>query len=199
MSTLQSFLINHRSMSHCTHTTTYNPRGKYSIPDEKLKEFTCLYAQPLLNGKQLSVTEFSPNNYIPVLVDVDIKKIIDSDDMILLYNANHVSDIVCCFIEVFKEILMDVKEEDLSCFVMERDGYIVTNDSQKYCKNGFHLHFPKVFLTRIQQECILIPIVKQKMISKKIQLPDGMTYDTIFDETIYKGKGKPWYLSLIHI
>lgn len=194
MSTLQSFLINHRSMSHCTHTTTYNPRGKYSIPDEKLKEFTCLYAQALLNGKQLSVTEFSTNNYIPVLVDVDIKKIIDSDDMILLYNANHVSDIVRCFIEVFEEILMDVKEEDLSCFVMERDGYIVTNDSQKFCKNGFHLHFPKVFLTRIQQECILIPIVKQKMISKKIQLPDGMTYDTIFDETIYKGKGKPWYM-----
>jgi P4 family phage/plasmid primase-like protien len=193
MSTLQYFLNNHRSISHCTHTST-NPRGKFSIPEEKLEEFLSLYTNALDNGKTLSITEFSPNSYIPVLVDVDLKKIVESDEITMLYDSVNVCDIVYCFIDVFKEILMNVSEEDLCCFVMERPGYFIYNDNQKFYKNGFHLHFPKIFLTRIQQEYIVIPIVKQRMKSKHVSLPKGMTYDTIFDESIYKGKGKPWYM-----
>ncbi len=196
MSALHNFLSSHRSQTHCSHTST-NPRGKYFIPENELDTFYKVYTNAFqTNKKSLSITEFSSNCYIPIIIDIDLKKEIDEDDSFYaLYSNTNVADIVFCFIDVLKNILLNTNENDLCCFVMERDGYFVDQEGKKkYWKNGFHLHFPKIFLTRVQQEAILLPIVRETLRKRNVILPNNLTADTIFDDSIYKGKGKPWYL-----
>ena len=74
-------------------------------------------------------------------------------------------------------------------FVMERKGYLEKRNQKTYYKNGFHLHFPRIFLTKIQIELILIKKVKKILKEENFELPNGLQYHNVIDESIYKGKG----------
>ena len=196
MQNLQKYLDSHRCNGNPTHTSM-NPPGKYELTDDTLKKFLFSYAQSLRQHHIFSLTEISTSCFIPVIVDIDLKVEVKDDSLPLkLYNLKHVSDIVFCFLEVLKSILVDVSPSDLHCFLLERNGYISkkTTSENVFFKNGFHLHFPKIFLSRVQQEEILLPKVKEMMKLSNIDLPNGSTYDTIIDESIYRGKGKQWFM-----
>lgn len=196
-STLQDFLFEHRVGDDkvITHTTI-QPKGKYHIPIEENRRFYHLYNQYILKHKSHTILENPISNYIPVIVDIDLKEELKENERPrgLLYEKKHIRNISNVFIRVLKEILIDVKEEDLCCFIMERKGYLEKRNQKTYYKNGFHLHFPRVFLTKIQIEVILIKKVKKILKDENIELPNGLEYHNVIDESIYKGRGKPWFL-----
>ena len=55
-------------------------------------------------------------------------------------------NIVDCLFCVLKEVLLDQKEDDMCSFLLERTGYIEKKNSKKYYKNGFHIHFPRIWI-----------------------------------------------------
>jgi P4 family phage/plasmid primase-like protien len=198
-SSLQEFLHQHRVGGNeiITHTSI-QPNGKYFIPNEETRKFYYLYNQYIQKNKGHTILEIPISNYIPIIVDIDLKKEVkqNSEPKGNLYNLKNVKGIIETYMKILKEILVDVKDEDLCCFLMERDAYMEQKDlkSKKYIKNGFHLHFPRIFLTKIQIEVILMKKVKQYLKEENISLPNGLTYHNVIDESIYKGKGKPWFL-----
>ena len=108
------------------------PPGKYELTDDTLKKFLFSYAQSLRQHHIFSLTEISTSCFIPVIVDIDLKVEVKDDSLPLkLYNLNHVSDIVFCFLEVLKSILVDVSPSDLHCFLLERNGYISKKPHRK--------------------------------------------------------------------
>lgn len=197
MSILQDFLNQHRVRDNgqVTHTSI-QPSGRYSISNEESRKFYYLYNQYISHNKGHTILEIPNSNYIPVIVDVDLKKEVKTSDKISLYNEGHVSTIANAFMNVLKEILLNIKEDDLCCFLMEREGYTEQKgaNSKKYLKNGFHLHFPRIFLTKIQIEKIVIKKVKEYLKNTNAVLPNGLNHTNVLDESIYKGKGKPWFL-----
>ena len=194
---LQDFLFQHRVKEDevITHTTI-QPKGKYNIPIEDSKRFYTLYNNYITKHKSHTILENPISNYIPVIVDIDLKKRLKDNERPrgLLYEPNDIKNISKIFIRVLKTILVDIKDEDLCCFVMERKGYIEKRNNKIYFKNGFHLHFPRIFLTKIQIEVILIKKVKKILKEESIKLPNGLEYHNVIDESIYRGRGKPWFI-----
>lgn len=196
MSSLTEFLKKFKTTDkeNTTHTSIY-PSGKYNIPSGEIRKFYYLYNKALQSKNHLTILELSSSNFIPVIVDVDLKiETRDSKVQKRLYEKKHVKNIVSCFIKVLKQVIPNIKEEDLQCFLLERSGYIEAKGQKQNYKNGFHLHFPRIWLSRVQQDCLLIPLVEQKMKEDNIELPYGTTFHNVMDKAIYKGKGKPWFL-----
>jgi len=83
---------------------------------------------------------------------------------------------------VLREIVMRVKGEELVCVLLEKPGYKAGN----VWKNGFHLHFPYIFLKPEYHVKYLIPKVKDML---------GNTYkDFNIDNVIDKGYVKSNWL-----
>ena len=196
MSDLEIFLEQHRSDGGITHTSTF-PNGKYYISEEEISKFHYIYSKSIREKNVHCITELSNSSYMPLIVDIDLKDEIYTNvetDIKSLYTPEHVNDIVFCFLEILKIIIPDIVDNDLSCFLFEREGYFIRKNEKTYFKNGFHLHFPKIFLPRSQLEHVVIPKIKEKMDITMIELPMGLSVFTILDECLYRGKGKPWYM-----
>ena len=186
---LQDLRVNDKDL--VTHISQ-NPNGKYKVPMSDLRKFYHFFNT---TKEVTSILEIASSNYIPFLIDVDLKiETRNGKNQKKLYEKNHVKNIVDCALSVLKECLVDLKDDDISCFLLERSGYIEKRNSKEYFKNGFHIHFPRIFLTRNQYECIIIPKLEKKMKDENIELPYGTTYTNVIDKSIYKGKGKPWFL-----
>lgn len=196
MSDLEIFLEQHRSDGDITHTSTY-PNGKYYIAEDEISKFHYIYSKSVQEGNVHSITELSNSSFMPFLVDIDLKEEMNVNEMNashLLYTFDHVKDIVFCFLEILRIVIPDIVDDDLCCFLFEREGYYISKNEKTYFKNGFHLHFPKIFLPRSQLEHVVIPKIKEKMDITMIDLPMGLDVFTILDECLYRGKGKPWFM-----
>ena len=47
------------------------------------------------------------------------------------------------------------------CILLEKDPYIDDKNDTLYLKNGFHLHFPYIFLSKVDQEIHLLPRIRK--------------------------------------
>lgn len=193
MSSIFTFLNAYRvSDKDLTTHISQNPNGKYNVPNSELRKFYHFFNT---SKEVTSILEIASSNYIPFLIDVDLKiETRNGKNQKKLYEKHHVSNIVNCAMNVIRECLVDIKEEDLRCYLLERNGYVEKRNSKEYFKNGFHLHFPRIFLTRNQFECIIIPKLEKRMKDENIELPYGTTFTNVIDKSIYKGKGKPWFM-----
>lgn len=67
-------------------------------------------------------------------------------------------------IEVYQSVLRNIVEgctdDHLLCVLLEKPMYYITAGETTYAKNGFHLHFPNLFLSKVDQEVHLIPRVQ---------------------------------------
>ena len=193
MSSLFTYLQDFRTSDKesATHISQ-NPNGKYNIPNNELRKFYHFFNR---SKEVTSILEIASSNYIPLIVDVDLKiETRNGKSQKKLYEKKHVKNIVDCLFCVLKEVLLDQKEDDMCSFLLERTGYIEKKNSKEYYKNGFHIHFPRIWLTRNQLECIIIPMVEKTMKEKNIELPYGTNFNNVIDKSIYKGKGKPWFM-----
>ena len=127
-----------------THVSMLPYGGVYRIPDDSLDQFYTDYQACIASGMKLGVLE-RPKDEGPMLVDVDISMV--SSEITSLYTR----DDVFRYVECFQNILMDyTKSKIVDCFVLEKTAYMKNGR----CKNGFHLHFPYIWMSRDQRKLI---------------------------------------------
>lgn len=166
-----------------------NPPSKYLIEESNIDQFWTLYCAEC-HDKKFTIGE-KPQMYMPIICDVDIKMEIQSqNDKEKLYDEEMVYGLIQIYQMVLFEIIDNLKEDDFLCCVLEKDYYIIEKNEKLYKKNGFHLHFPKIFLSRYAQEKELMPRIIQELKKKNI------TNKIIFEKCIDTNycKGAPWLL-----
>ena len=146
-----------------THVSMLQPRGKFQFNREKLESFWDVYCEKIIENEDaiVGVAE-KPQHYMPVLADVDLK-VKETDDIEFaehLYNESHVKQLIDVYQSVLRNIVDGCTDEHLLCVLLEKPMYYISAGATSYAKNGFHLHFPNLFLSKIDQEVHLIPRVK---------------------------------------
>jgi len=189
MEELNQFLESHRVTDKNIKVThaRLNPSGKFHISSGKdLIDFYKYYNKCLKNKEKLCFLETQNASTIPVIIDIDLKKKENLGGE-KLYTLSQVKIIVNIYQNILKMVLDDLNDKDLICFLLEKQPYV---DKGVY-KNGFHLHFPRIFIPRIDQEKIIFPKIKEELEKEKEFLPSA---DGLIDENILRGKGTPWCL-----
>ena len=149
-----------------THVSMVQPRGKFQFTRQGLEIFWDSYCDRLQENKDsiLGVAE-KPQHYLPVLADIDIK-ITDRDDLELdehLYTFEQAKQVIEVYQSILRNMVEQCTDENLLCILLEKPLYYITTDEIIFIKNGFHLHFPNLFLNKIDQEIHLIPRVQQTL------------------------------------
>jgi P4 family phage/plasmid primase-like protien len=101
-----------------------------------------------------------PQEYMPILSDIDIKLNVEDHPEFFghFYSQDQVTRIIEIYHDVIKQIVKDVRPEHLVCFVLEKPcPYVIESN----IKNGFHLHWPFVYLSQSDIEIHLVPRIKQ--------------------------------------
>ena len=167
-----------------------DPKGKFLIENSDKRKFYCLYNNYRINNKNLSILEIQKNDEIPILVDIDLNKdFIDGCKKLNLYTIEDVNILVNIFQMVLKKIIKNLNEDDLCCFLFEKEPYVCEKNNNKIIKNGFHIQFPKIFLSKKEQELILYPLVKSELSNNICNITQNA-----IDDGIVRGKGTPWFL-----
>ena len=119
----------------CTHMDM-KFRQSYHIEDND--EFFIRYISDKKPKHLLERTMYNT----PVMVDVDLNIPVEEyKDGQKLYTHDEINTLAKIFMKVIRKYSSDV---DVSCYVLEKPGYI---KDDKY-KNGYHLHFPHVWLSK---------------------------------------------------
>lgn len=154
-----------------THVSMVQPKGKYQFDRQGLEEFWTEYIR-VINDEDdpiIGVAE-KAQHYLPVLADIDIKiREIDGVDIgDHLYSDKHLNQTIEIYQSVLRNIVEGCTDEHLLCVVLEKNMYRVSKNGTTYAKNGFHLHFPSLFLSKVDQEVHLIPRVQDELRNLKI-------------------------------
>lgn len=185
---LLNFLNERRTKTNkkSTHTGIGTIQGKYTI---SVSERNKLFELVSKLNEPVALLELQGTNYLPVIVDVDLK----SDKNKNLYTNNQVKEIVRIYQNVLRKYLLDVHDENLTCFLMEKPKPQY-NEKGNYYKHGFHLHFPQVFVSRQQLKYDITPLVTSEL--EKIFDGTNLPCEPkkLIDTCIYDGKGKGWFL-----
>lgn len=194
-STINNFLKKYRTDGIIyTHVSMINPKGKFQMNRKQVDEFWNMYCESISNDKNIiSGIGEKVNNYLPVLVDVDLKLKEDEDtNYDRLYDDTQIINTVEVYQSVLRNIVEDCTDDNLICFVLEKPLYKITTNDITYIKNGFHLHFPYTFLSKVDQEIQLIPRVKKKLKDLNTFNKEGLEdIDKIIDKQYTKS---PWLL-----
>lgn len=146
-----------------THVSMGTPRGVFSV-GSRMKEFWERYLRALSLKQSVYLAE-NPGKETPILVDIDLR--IKKSTVPLsgadphLYTDKQVLEVVSAYQKAIKDVVNDPKDEAYTCVVLEKKPYETEIGGEKYIKNGFHLHFPKIFLDKKVLELYIIPIVKR--------------------------------------
>lgn len=151
--------------AHHTHVSLLQPRGKFQFNRLGLETFWEAYCKLIKNVPEsiVGVAE-KPRPYLSVLADVDLKiKDTNQDYGEHLYSEDHVIQIIEIYQSILRNIVDNCTDDLLMCVLLEKPIYTITAGETTYVKNGFHLHFPNLFLSKIDQEVHLIPRVQKVM------------------------------------
>ena len=157
-----------------THVSMLQPKGRFQFNRQTLEDFWKKYSESLEEDDDdnlFGIAEKPHHNYIPVLVDVDIKiKEVDGIEIgdEHLYSEEQVEKTIKIYQSVLRNIVEDCQDEDLTCVLLEKPIYRISKDDVTFAKNGFHLHFPYLFLNKVDQQVQLIPRVQEEMNKMKV-------------------------------
>ena len=182
-----------------THVSMINPRGKYQLNRDSFEEFWKLYNESRAKEGDNFIMGLAekPQNYIPVLCDIDIKKTDEDMDYLEIvdnhiYTEKNVKDVVEIYQSVLRNIIEDCTDEHLLCVVLEKDMYTIVKNGLTIYKSGFHLQFPNCFLSKNEHENHLIPRIQDHL--KKLNVFSNLNYEdssSVFDSGYLKA---PWLL-----
>jgi P4 family phage/plasmid primase-like protien len=161
-----------------THVSMLQPRGKFQFNREKLESFWEVYCAKILKDKDaiVGVAE-KPQHYMPVLADVDLK-VKETDEIEFaehLYTESHVKQLIDVYQSILRNIVEGCTDDHLLCVLLEKPMYYISAGATSYAKNGFHLHFPNLFLSKVDQEVHLIPRVKEE--TQKLKIFSELGYE----------------------
>ena len=167
---LKSFLLRRKSFKthNYTHVSSYNPSGKFEINRCDTEEFWKLYCDYIFHNDEkdsikCGLMEISEEQ-LPVLIDFDIKQESShGSKKEKLYTQRDIQEVIRAYHLALKELLPEISEEEYICIVLEKPPYEILNNHKKYIKNGFHLHFPKIYLSKHDHFSYLIPLIKEKI------------------------------------
>jgi len=150
---------NYAQNDYHTHVSMIKPKGRFTFNREGIESFWDSYQK---SDEVLGIAE-KPQQYIPVLVDVDIK--IPKDDILVigehLYTDAQVLEIMKYYQDVLSDTVQGIENKHLTCVLLEKPIY----EDGNHQKNGFHLHFPKIFLNKDDIKNHIIPRV-QKLVKE---------------------------------
>ncbi len=162
-----------------------------------MADFWTRYSNAYSLNKPLYVAE-NPGKESPVLVDIDLRTrksnlVTDLGVGDHLYTREQVTAVVEAFQNTLEKIVVDLKQEALTCVLLEKRHYEQVINGEKYVKNGFHLHFPKLFLDRKVQDVYLIPIVKKLLtgLFDNLQVSDFIDSNAPNVHWLMYGSSKP--------
>jgi P4 family phage/plasmid primase-like protien len=174
-----------------THVSLINPKGKFNIDRSYTELFWKNYCKLLkkVDNPIIGIAE-KPQIFLPILVDIDIK--IKEDELDeeydiseTLYTHDQILTLIKVYQQVIRETIQDVKDEHQICFVLEKPGYIKEQNGIRYVKNGFHLHFPYVFLKQDEHKNVIIPRAKKLVKDTKVFAPLGFeNSEDLIDEAV---------------
>ena len=145
-----------------THVSMLPHGGLYRIPNEDMEVFCGQYSKCIEKGAKFGILE-RPKDIGPMLVDVDIAK--KADRLERLYTKERTVEYAKCF---QKHLLENTDLKSVDCWILEKKPYL---DGKGNCKNGFHLHFPTVWMTRAHRSFIT-KLVKDTNIEQKYETLD---------------------------
>ena len=79
----------------------------------------------------------------------------------LLHTIKHIEKLILIYQTVIKLVVQDYTDKMLICAILRKDPYTLQSGDITYFKNGFHWHFPYIFLHKEIQEIHIIPRVKE--------------------------------------
>lgn len=177
-----------------THVSLIKPKGKFQFNRQNLEKFWDLYCKLIEenNDPMVGVAE-KPQQYLPIIVDIDLR-MKDDGEVIPdgLYTDQQLISVVQVYQSVLRHIVDNCEDKDLTCVVLEKDMYQQTKNDVTILKHGFHLHFPYIFLDKVDQELQLIPRVQQSL--KEMDLFKNLGIDdsgSVVDKVCCK---VPWLL-----
>lgn len=150
-----------------THVSMGIPKGIYSF-GSKMSVFWKIYDKSLEANVPMYLAE-NPGKETPIVVDIDlrVKKSSLVKPVKKIYTDDHVSKVIMAYHRAIDEVVdfTGVDEEKkngaYTCVLLEKEPYEAEICGELYIKNGFHLHFPKLFLDRKVHEVYIIPKVKE--------------------------------------
>jgi P4 family phage/plasmid primase-like protien len=131
-----------------THTAITPVKGSYYIEDRHLDGFFDCYCDAFRNvPPELGITE-KISCVSPLIVDIDLKVRADEEkggdgDLRLLYSISKVIEIIKVYHGLLTKYFPNIPKHYYQCILLEKPAY----RSERYIKNGFHLHFPWIFMT----------------------------------------------------
>lgn len=155
-----------------THVSLIKPKGKFQFNRQTLEEFWEAYCSFISSSEDpvIGIAE-KPQQYLPVIVDVDLRiRDDDSKDITQnsLYTDTQLKSVVETYQSTLRQIVDNCTDDDLICVVLEKKMYQQTKNENVYFKHGFHLHFPYIFLNKVDQEIQLIPRVQETLKDAKL-------------------------------
>lgn len=138
--------------------------GKYQMDRDTIEDFWEMYPEFLEEGGSLSLGEM-PDNTLPVLVDVDLS-VREPDDLGAdphLYTRDQAQQVIDICQSVLRKIIDGCTDKMLTCILLEKPLYYAQKSDATYAKNGFHLHFPWIFMSRQNQRAHFIPRIKDEL------------------------------------
>ena len=178
-----------------THVSMVQPRGKFQFNRQELENFWETYCDRLQDDENciLGVAE-KPQHYLPILADIDLK-LKDTDEIEFgdhLYSPEQVQQVIEVYQSVLRNIVDKCTDDNLLCILLEKPLYYITVGEFISVKNGFHLHFPNLFLSKVDQEVHLIPRVQELISQMKIFENLGIVDSgTVIDKSCCK---VPWLM-----
>lgn len=175
--------------AHYTHGSMMAPKGKFRIvggQSGSLDTFWDLYCSEIYQDDDfiIGLTENNASSHRPILVDIDIK--VKYNEEYLLKNSYLYQDqltLISIYQSILKKIVENCDETKLNCVVLEKPPYVEEKNQEKLIKNGFHLHFPYIFLKTYDIETYLFPRVVEEFNKIKLfqDIPDLLNPRDILD------------------
>ena len=203
MASIQSILrenyVNGNACPH-THVSLISPKGKFLFNRENLEVFWSQYCDALVSPHPvtLGIAE-KTQHYMPVIVDVDIKVLMTDENRYIIgargkhiYSEEQLEDTVSVYQGVLRKIVKGCNDMHLTCVILEKTPYRTDKAAKSYIKNGFHLHFPYLFLNKYDQETHLITRVKEML--KDLEVFKSIGYENSGDVIDSAIDTVPWLL-----
>jgi len=167
--------------------------GLFCIPGEKAEEFWQLYCEQLekLNTNFISGMCEKPRDYMPILGDIDIKFFDDEcnlDTSKHFYKEDHIKKVVTIYQDVLKYLVKGYTPENLLCFVLEKTK---PYRDETNVKNGFHIHFPFLYLSKLDISANLFDRIKKRMEEEKVFSDIGIEHS---GEVVDRGMEKKYWI-----
>jgi phage/plasmid-associated DNA primase len=135
-------------------------KGQFYLSASKESDFFDKYTRLIESKTPICLAE-KQDEYVPLLGDIDIKVPAVAAQtktryVRTLYTSEEVVGVVRCFQDAVRKNVLNCTNNSLICVVLEKKPYF----SQDHLKNGFHLHFPFLFLEKEKVKNVLIPRIK---------------------------------------